>query len=604
MFLSKRFKTSQYNGNGLDKKLVSSLAKTRIPNLKQLKYLYKYLNKTEALVLSVSLLIAVIGLGFLAFHFYNNNLEIQPENGGKYIEGSLGSPKYVNPLYASLNEVDQDLSSLIYSSLFKRDIHGYLTPDLVESYQVSPDQKNYIFTIRQDAKWHNGQPVTVDDVIFTINSFKNSQYKSPLRYTFNGVEVSKLDDNTIQLVLKEAYAPFMEFLTFGIMPKDLWQDISPNSLPLAELNLKPIGSGPYQFKSLTKDKNGNIKAYTLEANEEYYNQVPYIKEVVFKFFVSPEEMLAALNNNKIDAASYLPAEYYPDIIAPNSFNFHQLAWPQMTGLFFNSSAGPVANVEVRRALAHVLDKTELIKTVLQERARELNGPILPNSFAYNEDSLAKYGYNQDKAKEILKGLGYTEQTTTEDTEQLPAGTWLMKNDAPLTLSLTVADDPSSLAVADFIASSWQTIGVKTDIRPMPAKEISSNLAPNHDFTVLLYSLLGSLDPDPYAFWHSSQKSGLNITGYSNKAVDKVLEEARINNNIEVRQKDYAEFQRLFSIDLPAIFLYSPDYIYIQNKRIKGLNTDGINSPKDRLSNINNWYSKENRTLNLSSEEAQ
>ena len=598
--LRKKLKASEYNSNSLDKKLVFGLVKTRIPSLKQLKYINKYLNKTEMAILYSALVILIIGLAVLFAKFYSQNLETLPQDGGKYIEGVIGAPKYINPLYSSLNSVDADLAQLIYSSLFTRDNNGYLMPDLVTDYKISADQKAYTLTIRDDAQWHNGNPVTIDDVIFTFNNIKNGQYQSPLRYNFNGVEASKIDDRTIQFTLKEPYAPFMEFLTFGILPLGLWQDVTPQSMGLAELNLKPIGSGPYQFKSLTKDKNGNIKAYTLEANLDYYNSVPHIAEVVFKFFVAPEEMIAALNNNKIDAASYLAPEYYNEVIAPNSFNFHQLSLPQISGLFFNlnNDSLVVSSPNVRQALAYAIDKRTMVEEVLPHQAQVIDGPILPNSFAFN-DQINTYNYNPEKAKALLAEAGW-ELKTIKDQAGVE-GTWLAKKEQILQIEITIPDNPQNLALAEKIKGYWETIGVKTTIKAVSGRDVQNSLAKTNSFTVLLYSLFGSIDPDPYTFWHSSQRSALNIAGYGNKKVDKLLEDARVNNNIETRTAKYKEFQILLTADAPAIFLYNPSYVYIQNKRIKGYAVQTINQPQDRLNNITGWYTKENKKINFSSD---
>jgi len=598
--LRKKLKASEYNSNSLDKKLVFGLVKTRIPSLKQLKYINKYLNKTEMAILYSALVILIIGLAVLFAKFYSQNLETLPQDGGKYIEGVIGAPKYINPLYSSLNSVDADLAQLIYSSLFTRDNNGYLMPDLVTDYKISADQKAYTLTIRDDAQWHNGNPVTIDDVIFTFNNIKNGQYQSPLRYNFNGVEAGKIDDRTIQFTLKEPYAPFMEFLTFGILPLGLWQDVTPQSMGLAELNLKPIGSGPYQFKSLTKDKNGNIKAYTLEANLDYYNSVPHIAEVVFKFFVAPEEMIAALNNNKIDAASYLAPEYYNEVIAPNSFNFHQLSLPQISGLFFNlnNDSLVVSSPNVRQALAYAIDKRTMVEEVLPHQAQVIDGPILPNSFAFN-DQINTYNYNPEKAKALLAEAGW-ELKTIKDQAGVE-GTWLAKKEQILQIEITIPDNPQNLALAEKIKGYWETIGVKTTIKAVSGRDVQNSLAKTNSFTVLLYSLFGSIDPDPYTFWHSSQRSALNIAGYGNKKVDKLLEDARVNNNIETRTAKYKEFQILLTADAPAIFLYNPSYVYIQNKRIKGYAVQTINQPQDRLNNITGWYTKENKKINFSSD---
>ena len=598
--LRKKLKASEYNSNSLDKKLVFGLVKTRIPSLKQLKYINKYLNKTEMAILYSALVILIIGLAVLFAKFYSQNLETLPQDGGKYIEGVIGAPKYINPLYSSLNSVDADLAQLIYSSLFTRDNNGYLMPDLVTDYKISADQKAYTLTIRDDAQWHNGNPVTIDDVIFTFNNIKNGQYQSPLRYNFNGVEAGKIDDRTIQFTLKEPYAPFMEFLTFGILPLGLWQDVTPQSMGLAELNLKPIGSGPYQFKSLTKDKNGNIKAYTLEANLDYYNPVPHIAKVVFKFFVAPEEMIAALNNNKIDAASYLAPEYYNEVIAPNSFNFHQLSLPQISGLFFNlnNDSLVVSSPNVRQALAYAIDKRTMVEEILPHQAQMIDGPILPNSFAFN-DQINTYNYNPEKAKALLAEAGW-ELKTIKDQAGVE-GTWLAKKEQILQIEITIPDNPQNLALAEKIKGYWETIGVKTTIKAVSGRDVQNSLAKTNSFTVLLYSLFGSIDPDPYTFWHSSQRSALNIAGYGNKKVDKLLEDARVNNNIETRTAKYKEFQILLTADAPAIFLYNPSYVYIQNKRIKGYAVQTINQTQDRLNNITGWYTKENKKINFSSD---
>ncbi|MFH1412973.1 MAG: ABC transporter substrate-binding protein [bacterium] len=582
--MRKKPKTGQYNGNNLDKKLVSNLAKSRIPSFKQLKYINKYLNNIELIILYVAIIIFAIGIVFVGAKFYNQNLEVQPETGGKYIEGMVGSPKYINPLYSSLNDVDADISSLIYSSLFKRDIHGYLTPDLVTDYKVSPDQKSYTIAIRDDVKWHNGEDLTVDDVVFTINSFKNIQYKSPLRYIFNGVDADKINDNTIQFILKEPYAPFMEFLTFGIMPQSLWQDVSPDNMTLAELNLKPVGSGPYKFKVFEKDKNGNIKDYTLEANKDYYEQAPYLKEIVFKFFVSQEEMLAVLNNNKIDAVSYMPLAYQEDIIAPNSFNFHQLSWPWITGLFFSGKQS--YNLDARKALAYAINKTELVQEALNSQAQVIDSPILSNSFAYSNE-ISKYSYNPAKAKELLTKLGYK---LTDDKK------WMAKNKKIFTIDITVADDDLNMTIAAKLAEYWEAVGIKTVIKSVPSRDLQA-MAQSGNFVAMLYGYKDLINPDPYSFWHSSQRESMNIADYSNNKVDSLLEAARINNNLEARKANYAEFQKIITKELPIIFLYSSNYTYIQNKRIKGFDTDGINNPSDRFSNITNWYTKENKKFN-------
>jgi len=612
----------------LNQQILSGMAKTRIPNLKQLKYLKKYLNSKELIILISALAVFVVGLAIILISFYNNNLQTVPERGGSFVEGTIGAPKYINPLYCSVNAVDADISELVFSALFKRDNNGYLQKDLAKDYTISDDQKAYTITIRDDAEWHNGDKLTADDVVFTFNTLKTSEYKSPLRYIFNGVEIERIDEYTVRFVLKESYAPFMELLTFGIMSSQAWIGITPSNVGLAELNIKPIGSGPYMFKSLTKDKNGNIKEYVLESNNNYYNQEPYIEEITFKFFVNPVEAVSALNNGNIDALSYLPFENEPEVVAKNTFNLQRITVPQTTGLFFNLKDGQMKDKKIREALALSINKDELVNNIFGDGAEIINGPLLPNNFAYT-DEISKYGYDPQKATKLLNDAGWklpekkveppktTEETgttpegttavsdsavpnTTEEAvkETIPAEPWLMKDGKELIIHLSVLNVAADVAVAEAIASQWEKIGIKTEIKVIDQNKAQSEIFDSKNFSVVLYSMLTGVDPDPYPFWHSSQTNGANITSYNNNSVDKLLESARRDNNFEKRKAAYIEFQKKLTADLPAIFLYAPKYTYVQIKKIKGFQTNTIVSAEERFSNANQWYLKEDKKMRL------
>jgi len=202
------------NKKNLDKQLVFSLSKSRIPNLKQLKHIKKFLTNKELWIIRVSFLILIVSILFSSGKFYLNHLQIVPVEGGEYTEALIGSPKYINPLYANINDVDSDLCTLIFSSLFKRDKNGKLIKDLVEDYSISEDNKIYSIKLKQNIKWHNGGNLTVNDVIFTFNSIKNNAYKSTLKQSFVGVEIEQIDDNNFKFILQESYVAFFEFLSF------------------------------------------------------------------------------------------------------------------------------------------------------------------------------------------------------------------------------------------------------------------------------------------------------------------------------------------------------------------------------------------------------
>lgn len=597
----------------LDKKLVFSLAKSRWPSFKQLKYVKKYLNPAERLAVGVCLAIILFSSIFLAARFYKTHLRVIPIAGGDYTEGAVGSIKYINPLYASVSDLDSDLAELVYSSLFKRNARAELVNDLAEKYEVSPDGRTYLIKVRSDAVWHNGSPVTVDDVVFTFEAIKNIKYKSTWREAFSGVEITKVDDKTMAFNLAEPYAAFLDLLNFGILPQELWQQIEPAAASLAELNLKPVGSGRYKFKSLVKDKSGNIRTYILARNENYYGQKARINTISFKLFGNLPETISALNNNLIDGISYLPESDKNQVVAQDSLNFYNLNLPKISAVFFNVKSNPaLADKKVRQALALAIDKNKMVAEIMAGNARLIDGPILPDSFAYNNE-IKKYDYNAASSSRLLAEAGWkiadlTAADITRAKADLKAkdeavkkqaeakikmgpGKWLVNNNNYLTITLTTVDNQEYGRAAELIAKFWHDLNIKTEINLAPANQIQTDIIKSRNFTALIYGEITGADPDPYAFWHSSQAglAGLNIADYANKEVDKLLEDGRLNSKPEVRRDKYKKFQEIIAEDEPAIFLYSPNYTYVQAKKIKGFNVKSIILPSDRFGDISQWY---------------
>ncbi|MBD3248072.1 hypothetical protein GF382_02170 [Candidatus Falkowbacteria bacterium] len=642
----RRVKKSDSNSKqtDLDKKVVYTLSKTKIPTLKQIRYVSKFLSKKEVWLVRVFSFIIFANLIFLGWVFYKDHLQTMPVRGGEYVEALVGAPSHINPLYSSINDVDSDISRLVFSSLFKYDKSGELVGDLARDHEISRDGKQYLIDIRDDARWHNGKPVSVDDIIFTFKAMKNPAYNSPLRVSFSGVEIERAGDNKVRFVLSEKYAPFLGLLTFGIMPQELWSMIPVDAAGLAEINLKPIGSGSYKFSTLVKDKLGNIKAYNLVLNEEYYGKTPFIKKLTFKFFVNFTEAINALNNNSVDGLSYLPYANKDDLVAKDSLNLHKLDLPQIDSIFFNQNTDNKAlkDIEVRKALSRATPKKEIIDEILDSDAKVANGPIPASSFAYVEVE-EKYGYDLEQAESILDKAGWKkieileeeieqinkkkaslEETasTTDDNEEtddeeeekeslsgeeetklsLGPGIWRAKSiddeKVYLRVSIKTVNEDRNIRVAEKVKDYWERIGVKTNVSYFPLGQIQAEIIEPRDFEALLFSQFLGHDPDSYAFWHSTQtgKGGLNIANYANEDVDKVLEEGRFMIDKEERKERYKKFQELIIKDIPAIFLYSPSYIYVQSKNIKGFDTSNIASPTGRFSSINDWYTKTGRKL--------
>lgn len=603
----------------LEKKLVYSLSKSRVPSLGQLKYLKRFLTKKELWAVRLSFSVIALSLIFMGARFYAVHLQEVPVAGGEYFEALVGSPKYINPLYASLNDVDSDISSLIFSSLMERNKDGELVGDLAASYEIGDDGKSYTFKIRNDVKWHNGAKLTVDDIIFTFNSIKDSQYQSPLRSGFAGVEIERVDDETVKFSLAEGYAPFLELMTFGIMPQDLWYQVQPQSAGLADLNLRPIGSGPYKFKSFTKDKLGQIKSYNLVANSDYYGKEPYITNLAFQFFGNFEEAIAAFNSGAVDSVSLVPKQLKDKLSAKNSINFYKLNLPQLTAVFFNQKTNAsLADLKIRQALALAINKKEILENTLNGEAENIDGPILPDNFAYNSE-IKKYAYNKEEAGKFLDDAGWKmveitegdilelEKKQAEDPDNfkesdemklaIGAGKWRSKDNKFLIVKLTTVSSDENTRVTDNIKKDWEELGVKVALDIVSSGQIA-DIIKARNFEALFYGQIVGLDPDSYAFWHSSQagSTGVNISNYSNKEVDQLLEDARLISDIEQRKEKYAKFQQIVTDEVPAIFMYSPTYTYIQNKKVKGFEGEKVQSPFDRFANISGWYLKTGKKL--------
>jgi peptide/nickel transport system substrate-binding protein len=617
-FLKKYLKNQDTEEINADKDLVYSLTASKIPRREQFKYLFSFFNPRERIIFKIAILILLASLAYLTIGFYNNNLITLPKSGGVYREGSASYPQSINPLYASARDIDSDLARLIYSSLFSYDETGRLRSDLVESWQSSADGKEYSFKLRENVKWHNGNILTIEDVVFTFNLIKNPDFRSPLRTSLSGINIEKIDDFNFRLILAEPYADLLHLLTFGIMPRFAWESVIAEAAIISELNLKAIGSGPYQFDSLVKSKGGEMKEYHLVVNSDYYGPKPYINKIVFKFFPDYNQVLRALNSNEIEGASYLPEDLLSDVLARHSLNFHYLKLPQINSIFFNQVKSDfLKDIKVRQALNYAIDRETLFDEVLSLGGFRVDGPILSPDFA-KDFGQEIYNLDLEKARELLREAGFKNIVSTEAdfvAEELSAeieainkysqeknlnkidSWWLSENNQILQFRFLVSLNAKNELVS-LLQKNWEDFGVRIFVEQVSNEDVLNKLSEN-DFDLLFYGQAVDMDPDIAAFWHSSQigDGSFNITSYKNKEVDSLLIEARQATNFDERFQKYDKVQQIIIADLPAIFLYSPSYIYIQDKKVRGFSVSFISSPSDRFANINNWYLSTKKRFN-------
>ena len=331
--------------------------------------------------------------------FVGRHTGIAPKNGGAYREALVGQPKFINPIFSSINDVDADLVTLLYSGLFRYDTNQNLVPDIAESFTVSPDLKTFTITLRPAMRWSDSKSLTANDVIFTIETIQNPEVGSPLLPAFAGVKTTKVDEATIKFTLTEPFANFLNTLTVGIIPEHIWSEINPTNFKLAKYNLQTIGSGPWKFEKMLKNEAGAVQSYTLSPNSNYYGKKPYLGSVEFKFLDSYNEAVGLLKSQTADAVSFLPSNLKEKIGSKN-FNLYKFLLPQTTAIFLNSDQkSELKELDLRRALTMAINRDQLISDVYGTDAVSSDSPL--PSFEAGYQAAKKNLYDEKAANDLL-----------------------------------------------------------------------------------------------------------------------------------------------------------------------------------------------------------
>ena len=608
MNLSGLFKKILSDKPNLAQRQTFAVAKKKtLPSLAQWRQLPRILSKTEKHLLQFSGLVIILCVVTLAvWYTLTHQIEVKAA-GGSYTEALIGQPQLINPLYASATDVDSDLAYLVYSGLMSWQPQKGLVTDLAENFILTQDGKSYQFLLKEDARFHNGEMVRARDVVFTITAIQNPAYRSPLAPAFHNVTVSQVDDRTVLFELKEPSAGFLANLTVGILPANIWSEIAPQNAMLASRNLEPVGSGPYRFAEFSKDKKASIRSYTLQRYERYYGDQPYIDTLTFKFYADAEAAMQALQNRNVEGLSFVSPEQEPELTKNRLVQIvHPLLQRQVV-LFFNQEKQPLLKTkDIRQAITLTIDKQTVLDDVLQGNGRVLNSPLLPELPTDATDP-ALPSFDREQANSLLEKLGYAwnAEKTVRMIKAPPAPKAKKGTPAPapipdteLTLVITTVQSPEFISVAENLVKQLQLIGIKASINPVAADHLFSDIIETRNYELLLTGALLGVYPDPYPFWHSSQSkgTGLNLSGYANRDVDTLLEEARLAVAPEVRQNNYQKLRVALANDLPAVFLYQSTYTYAPAAKIKNLNIEQMVSPADRFAKITDWYVKTKKVL--------
>ena len=401
---------------------------SKFPSFSQWKQIFKVLTRKEKITLLASFLIAISSLIILVTSLYLNNTDVVPALGGNYTEGVVGQPRLINPIYGETNDIDRSLIDLVFSGLMTYDNQGKIVKDLAKDFKVSDDGKIYDFQLKE-ALWHDGKPLTADDILFTIETIQNSDYKSPLRANWLYIETEKVSDRSVRFILKTPYNSFLENLTVKIIPSHIWENISPENFTLSPYNLQPIGSGPYKFSNIRQTSTGFVKSIELQSNRRYYNKPSNILNLSFQFFENQESLIKAINEGRINgfALSSLDDELTSEKkinqswSAQEKFSIYSFLMPRYFAVFFNNQKSSIfSEVNMRKSMIYSVDKDELIKTINEETKNNVaivNSPALPDFFGYQQPNNV-YGFDLNKANDLLDKTGFLKNDSGQREKKL------------------------------------------------------------------------------------------------------------------------------------------------------------------------------------------
>ena len=541
----------------------------------------KLWEKLVFLALIISFLVSFLAIIWKISDMYM--VEV-PAYGGTLTEGIIGTPRFINPVLAS-SDADRDLVALTHSGLLRPDNRGRLINDMAEKYDISEDGLVYTFTLKPKLFWQDGEPVTGDDIVFTIEKIKEPAMKSPKRAGWEGVSVEKIDDKTIKFTLKKPYAPFLENTTIGILPSHIWGGMSSDQIASSEMNTRPIGSGPYKISDIKRNSVGIISSYELSSSKNFVLGKPNIKKMIMKFYPSEKDLLTAYQKGEVETINAVTPQELEKIKTSNDIK--SLYLPRIFSLFFNqNNAKVLTKKEIRQAMNLSVDRKKIIDDVLKGYGAELFYPLPAGTFGALSKSETSI-YSLEKAKELLDKNGW-KMNNSEQVLEKKIGKELFK----FSFSISTSDAPELKETAYLLKSMWEKIGAKVDVKIFETGDLTQNVIRPRKYDALLFGEIVGRDPDPFAFWHSSQRNdpGLNVSLYTNIKADKLLEEARSTQDETKRADKYKEFQEEVYKDIPAIFLFSPKFIYVIPKNLKGTDDmESVTVPSERFSAIYKWY---------------
>ncbi len=515
-------------------------------------------------VFFIILLISIIGVMIQWQKKITHTVRVR---GGSFSEGIVGTPRFINPVLAQ-SQSDKDLTKLVFGSMIWQDKQGKNQYGLAEDFQkISP--KEYKLTLKKNLFFQDGKPITIDDLIFTIEKIQNPVIKSPLMLQWEGVRVEKTDNYTAHFFLEQSYSDFVKNFSIGILPKHIWSSIKDEEFLLNIHNSNNVvGSGNYQIDKIYYKDSGIPERYLLKRNKK---SKAYIDKINIFIYENEQDLIEAYRKKEINAA------YGLSLTEDNYHLFNQSLnitgkLPRIFGLFFNQKKQKILKDKTIREFINLsIPREKIVKDIFYGYAYPINSPI------------GRYKKQNEKIEEIRKKIekkGWKKNKQGIYEKKVGSNTQIMSFDVSTPNIKELVD------IANEIKKTLAEKGILINIRVFDQGNLHQKIIRPRDYEILLFGYMIEKNTDLYAFWHSSQKNdpGLNISLYENKLVDKTLEQLRREQQPEQLETIENEIMK----DIPAAFIYSPAFTYILPKKIKGEKI-AITEKQDRFNNIEDWY---------------
>ncbi len=541
--------------------------------------------------------VAIAGLALLGALLYSQSLGLvvsfSPAPGGTLVEGVIGTPHELNPLIFSTYTADSDIARLVYAGMMRLDSKGQPIPDLAERWAVSADGLSYTFVLRTGLRWHDGVPLSLDDVIFTIGLLQAADYPGPadVGALWQQVSVAKLNATTLKLVLLEPFAPFLDHVTFPVLPAHRFSGIRSGDLSLHPANESPVGAGPFKVERLLRKDNGQPVEALLVANPYYHGPAPMLSHVRLLFFPDEATALQALQQGQITGIGGISNSAIESMLPDRDHDIFSVLLPEYKFILLNQQNAALPffqDKKVRQALLAGLNRDRIVGEVLDGQAVVATGPILPGTWAFNEQ-LRLVDYDLHRAEELLQaGYWFIPENALPGSDDYVR----QKNGRLLAFDLLVPDDANSIAMGQMAVEDWAQLGIRVTLQTAAPDTVQDEYLEKRRFQAIMVqlSLQRTPDPDPYSFWHQTEiESGQNYSGYDNRIMSELLEQARTTPSSAARARLYRSFQARFMDETPALLLYYPVYSYVVSNSVNGVQLGPLMQPADRFNTIADWY---------------